>query len=165
MPANTNIFDKPEKTYLEPCDLALIKVAMAEDMSLGQIFTCAIDKGGEHLECEVDYDSEFLLEGEDLESTTDQDWVRISVLHPRYLLYMANIMVRMKDGLLNFDEEIKGDIFQIPQMISEKLIAFLNAILMPAIKSRVHAGKNPTPFPRAPIPNPNSEGEGDDRRS
>ncbi len=150
MPADTNIFDKPETTYLEPCDLTLIKAAMAEDIPFGQIFTCAIDKGGEHLECEVDYDGEFLLEGEDLESTTDQDWVRISVLHPRYLLYMANIMVRMEDGLLNIDEEMKSDIFQDPRMISEKLIAFLNAILIPAIKLRVSAGKNPNPFPRAP---------------
>ncbi len=149
MPVDTNIFDKLEKTYIEPCDLALIKAAMADVAVLsGQIFTCAIDKGGEHLECEVDYDSDFIPEGEEYES--NDDWVRISVLHPRYLLYMANIMVRMEDGLLNIDEEIKGDIFQCPKMISEKLIAFLKAILMPAIRSRVDAGKNPTPFPRAP---------------
>ncbi len=152
MTTYTNIFDKPENTYLEPCDLALIKAAMAEDASLGQIFTCAIDKGGEHLECEVDYDSDFAPEGEEYES--NDDWVRISVLHPQYLLYMANIMVRLEDGLLNIDEELKGDIFQIPQMISEKLIAFLNAILMPAIKSRVHAGKNPIPFRHASADNP-----------
>jgi hypothetical protein len=145
-------FGKPEKIFLSQKDLALIEAAMTEEMPFGKIFTCAIDKGGEHLECEVDYDGEFLIEGEDIESTTVQDWVRISVLHPRYLLYMANIMVRMKDGMLNFDEEIKSDIFQDPKMISEKLIAFLNAILIPAIKLRVSAGKNPNPFSRESAP-------------
>jgi hypothetical protein len=145
---NTNIFDNFGNKHLKSEDLALIKAAIAEDMPLGQIFKCAIDKGGEHLECEVDYDSDFFPEGEEYESK--DEWVRIRVLHPRYLLNMANIMVRMGDGLLNIDEELKGDTFQDPKMISEKLIAFLSAILMPAIKTRVHAGKNPTPFTRVP---------------
>jgi hypothetical protein len=151
MATDTNTFDKPEKAYLQPCDLALINVAMSEDIPVGQIFTCAIDTGGEHLECEVDYDSEFSPDGYDFDNGTMEDWVRISVLHPRYLLYMANILVRMEDGQLNIDQEIKADIFDCPQMISEKLIAFLNAVLLPAIKSRVDVGENPIPFPNAPI--------------
>lgn len=153
MPAYTNIFDKPEDTYLEPRDLALIKAAMAEDVSIGQIFTCAIDKGGEHLECEVDFDSDFVPEGEKYESNDDCDWVRISVLHPRYLLYMANFWIRMEDGLLNIDPELRTDIFQDPGFLTERLIAFLNAVLMPAINFRVDAGKNPVPFRRGPTDN------------
>jgi hypothetical protein len=50
---------------------------------------------------------------------------------------MANISVRMEDGLLNIDEELEADIFQCPKMISEKLIMFLSEVLIPAIKSRV----------------------------
>jgi len=148
-----------EQSHLEPCDLTLIKAAMAEDMSLGQIFTCAIDKGGEHLECEVDYDSEFSPEGYDFENGTGEDWVRIRALHPRYLLDMANILVRMDDGLLNFDDEIEADIFQDPKMISEKLVAFLNTVLIPAVKSRIDAGKNPVPFHHAPVSSLNPIGE------
>ena len=153
MSTDTIILEKPEKTFLKPCDLALIKAAMAEDVPNCGIFTCAIDKGGEHLECEVQYDSEFLPEDEekDWENGTSTDWVRISVLHPRYQLYMANIMVYMEDGLLNIDEELKADVFHFPEMISEKLIAFLDAILLPAIKHRLDAGNAfPTQEPMAP---------------
>ncbi len=60
----------------------------------------------------------------------------------------------MEDGLLNIDDKIKGDFFQCPQMTSEKLIAFLNAVLIPAIKLRVDAGKNPVSFRHASADNP-----------
>jgi hypothetical protein len=148
------MFEKPEKVRLSPQNLALIKAAMAEDMQFGQIFTCAIDKGGEHLNCEVDYDSEFCPEGYDYENGKAEDWVRISILHPRYLLFMANILVHMEDGLLNIDEELEADIFQDPKMISEKLIMFLHGVLLPAIKLRVAVGKNPVPFSHGPMVKP-----------
>ena len=159
MASTTNVFEKLKEIYLSAEDLAVIKAAMAEDMPFGQIFTCAIDKGGEHLECEVDYDGEFCPEGYDYENGKAEDWVRISVLHPRYLLYMANIMVRMEDGLLNIDEELEADIFQCPKMISEKLIMLLSEVLLPAIKSRVAVGNNPVPFSHGPMVKPSYIGE------
>jgi prophage regulatory protein len=159
MAITTNMFEKPNKTHLNTEDLALIKAAMAEDMPFGQIFTCAIDKGGEHLECEVDYDSGFCPEGYDYENGKAEDWVRISVLHPRYLLFMASILVQMDNGLLNFDEELEADIFQCPKMISEKRIMFLSDVLLPAIKLRVAAGKNPPPFPHGSMNKPSYIGE------
>jgi hypothetical protein len=150
---------EPIETHLDKSDLTLIKSAMAEILPPGQIFTCAIDKGGGRLVCEVDYDSEFCPEGYDFEKGTEEDWVRISVLHPSYLLYMANFWVHMEDGLLNIDEELEADIFQDPAFITERLVAFLNAVLMPAIKSRVDAGKNPIPFRHARASQPKPIGE------
>ncbi len=137
MPSDKNKLYTPAKTYLEQCDLALIKAVVEGEMPFDKTFACAIDRESEHLVCVVDYDSEFYLEGEDLNNDSYQDWIRISVKHPRYLLYMANIMVRTKDGMLNMDEEIKLDYFQIPELISLELIGLLHEVLLPAIKSHV----------------------------
>jgi hypothetical protein len=136
-------------------NLALIQAALAEEMPFGQIFTCAIDSGGEHLECEVDYDGEFSPQREDNESGSLEDWACIRVLHPRYLLDMARFWVRMEDGLLNIDPELKADIFQAPEFLTERLIAFLDEVLMPAIESRICEGNGckqyspPVPGPKA----------------
>jgi hypothetical protein len=154
MTANTNMFEKPKNIHLNAEDLALIKAAMDENNSCGEVFTCAIDMDGEYLECEVYYDIESCPEGYDYENGEAEGWVRISVQHPRYLLLMASILVQMDDGLLNFDEGNGAHIFQCPKMISESLGMFLSEALLPAIKLRIAAGKNPPPFLREPMVKP-----------
>jgi hypothetical protein len=135
MPTDNNKLYTPEKTYLEQCDLDLIKAIVEDEMPFEKTSCFAIDSIAEHLVCIVDYDSEFHPDGYDYIKGPVEYWVRISVLHPRYSLFMANILVRMSDGLINIDEEIYSDVFHDPKIISKKLYAFLNGDLLPVIRS------------------------------
>jgi hypothetical protein len=150
MTADTYDFDE-HKTYLNPEDLMLIKTAMAENMPSKQTFTCAIGMSGEHLACEVDYDSKFFAIGDDYEIRKAKGWVRISVLHPRFRLYMATILVRMEDGRINIEDELRLVNYENSKMVYTKLIMFLYEVLLPAIKLRVAVGKNAVPFSRGPL--------------
>jgi hypothetical protein len=179
MPANTNPFDKPEKTYLRDCHkgeismpteqtyleklnnshfnpyaTALIRVAAEEYRSTGEAtFTGTLDGDGQHLIFEVHYDPDFRVTGDDgsPETSAAREWVRLHVRDPQYNLSLVEVWVDLIFGKINIDDELASMETRIGpiEAMVVQLTNYLDDVLLPAIRARITTGKNPDVFQRA----------------
>jgi hypothetical protein len=138
-----------KKGHINAYATALIRTAAEEYRITGDpVFMGNLDGDGRHLVFDVIYDPYFSLigDGESPDAYAAREWVHIQVRDPQFNLSLLEVWVDLSNGRLNTDDEIASEKARCGSVDSKigRISNYLHDVLLPAIRTRIAVGQNPT---------------------